>query len=102
MKDSSVESDTSGISCTGSPDDCKLCDMIRQIFECFPKEVDPGCEIAMFQPVRAAVKQHKLTINTDVYLDILISCSCGFETEVQKADMPFDLEKMNAEISEHI
>lgn len=31
--------------CSGQPADCELCDTIRQIFECFPKEVNPGCEI---------------------------------------------------------
>lgn len=41
-----VPSDTSGPpECTGNARACRLCDIIRQIFEGFPKEVDPGCEI---------------------------------------------------------
>lgn len=31
--------------CTKKPDDCVLCVMIRNIFEGFPTETDPGCEI---------------------------------------------------------
>lgn len=32
--------------CTGDPSNCRLCSMIRQIFEGFPMEEDPGCERA--------------------------------------------------------
>ena len=31
--------------CTGNPKDCLMCSMIRNIFEGFPKEKDPGCEL---------------------------------------------------------
>lgn len=32
--------------CTEDENDCGLCNFIRQIFEDFPKEEDPGCETA--------------------------------------------------------
>lgn len=32
--------------CTGKPEDCVLCSMIGMIFEGFPKEDNPGCEVA--------------------------------------------------------
>lgn len=31
--------------CTGKPIDCLLCSMIGMIFEGFPTEKDPGCEL---------------------------------------------------------
>lgn len=31
--------------CTGNPRDCLLCTVIGHIFEGFPTEVNPGCEI---------------------------------------------------------
>lgn len=32
--------------CTGTPEACKLCDLIGMIYEDFPAEADPGCETA--------------------------------------------------------
>lgn len=32
--------------CTKKPDDCILCEFIQQIFDRFPAEKDPGCEMA--------------------------------------------------------
>jgi hypothetical protein len=50
--------------CSGQPADCELCDTIRQIFECFPKEVNPGCEIGK----RRCVAREELGSVTDVEL----------------------------------
>jgi len=38
------EQENSATKCTGNPKDCILCDMIRNIFEAFPTELNPGCE----------------------------------------------------------
>lgn len=32
--------------CTERPAECRLCDLIAQIFEGFPEQKDPGCEVA--------------------------------------------------------
>jgi hypothetical protein len=29
--------------CTGDPERCVMCAIINQIFEGFPKEINPGC-----------------------------------------------------------